>query len=373
MILKRMYVGWLMVLAAGMILCLTAPALSAGKKAAPLITRVRCTPKTIDIQKNETAQIAFTLTGKAKVWLEIKDEEQQVVYSEKPHKTYRSGNHMFKWHGGKNPGEPVLPGVYTYVLHARERKGKQETFDPWAETWGLPIHVRSIDYDKKKEILSYTMPRAGRTRIRIGLKDGPLLKTLIDWEPQEGGVQEIYWDGIDKDGLVQLKENPDTFIMIHAYSLADNSIIVKDKRQKPVHNKEGPLIRRSIPTITPSGERRYFHAVHNPWVCREPEAIIRLPEASKKENHWVVPSGQVPIVIDAPPESRRMLTESRFEVVIFVDAVFIMEDEEGYFPYTYMWDTSSLNPGDHLLTVNLVSYEDHIAVKTLQVTVSSKQ
>jgi flagellar hook assembly protein FlgD len=350
----------------GMILWLTS---SSGKTSGPLITRVGCTPKTIDVQKNETAQIAFTLTGKANVWLEIKDEEQQVIYREKPAKAHRRGDHVFKWNGVKNHGEPVQAGVYTYVLHAGDKKGKQETYDPRGETWGLPIHVRSIDYDKEKGMLSYTMPRAGRTRIRIGLKDGPLMKTLIDWEPQEGGVQEIYWDGTDKDGLVQMKENPGTFIMIHAYSLADNSIIVKDKGQKPVYDKKGPLIRGSVPTITPSGERRYFHAVHSAWVCREPEAIIRLPGASKKENRWVISSVQVPITIDAPPESRRMLIESRFEVVIFVDGVFIMEDEEGYFPYTYMWDTSSLNPGDHLLTVNLVSYEDHIAVKTLQVTI----
>ena len=55
------------------------------------------------------------------------------------------------------------------------------------------------------------------------------------------------------------------------------------------------------------------------------------------------------------------LINSRFEILFFMDNVFLFEEEEGTSPFTYRLDTKGLNQGEHILTVNIYGYQDHIA------------
>ncbi len=43
------------------------------------------------------------------------------------------------------------------------------------------------------------------------------------------------------------------------------------------------------------------------------------------------------------------------------------EDENATTPLKYLWETSKLTKGLHTVTVNMMSYDDHIGTATYQV------
>ena len=84
-------------------------------------------------------------------------------------------------------------------------------------------------------------------------------------------------------------------------------------------------------------------------------------------------SGKVPIRVEIAPEDKIYITNKRFEAMFFVDSVFLFEEEEGTSPLTFYWDTSRLNPGEHLLSVNIMSYDDHVGTKTQKVIIEERK
>ena len=48
----------------------------------------------------------------------------------------------------------------------------------------------------------------------------------------------------------------------------------------------------------------------------------------------------------------------------FNNLMFLLEEEDGTAPLTYYWDTGGLSPGNHFVTVNVMSYDDHIGTVT---------
>ena len=58
--------------------------------------------------------------------------------------------------------------------------------------------------------------------------------------------------------------------------------------------------------------------------------------------------------------------------MFFSDLVFLFEDEAGFSPFTYQLDVSKLSEGEHLMTIDLLSYDDHCAAVTKRVLVKNK-
>jgi hypothetical protein len=63
--------------------------------------------------------------------------------------------------------------------------------------------------------------------------------------------------------------------------------------------------------------------------------------------------GRLKIFLDEDIE--RFAIEQRYEILYFVDFNFVMEKEEGYSPSTWIWDTTSLPEGEHILTINIAT------------------
>ncbi len=55
------------------------------------------------------------------------------------------------------------------------------------------------------------------------------------------------------------------------------------------------------------------------------------------------------------------------EIGMFVDGRYYAEDEVGYTPYNWVWDSSDVEPGERVLTINVSSFKDQIGVKSLKV------
>jgi len=200
-------------------------------------------------------------------------------------------------------------------------------------------------------------------RIRIGLEEGPLLKTLLDWAPRAAGEHIEHWDGKDKSGQMILLNHPNIAIMTHAYTIPDNSIIVTGSR-KPDYQMLNAYIKTQE-------RNKYFHALHPRAICHEPEIEIELPECEYQKGIPVL-KGAVPVIIKIAPRDTVHLTNTRYEIIFFIDNIFLFEDEEGYDPFTYILETEGLPDGEHVITANVVSYDDHIGVATQKILVENR-
>lgn len=268
------------------------------------------------------------------------------------------------WNGRDNENTIVPAGVYFYTIELERNNGVSYIYNPYKKTHGKKLQTLIGGYDEAEGSIDYKLPQAAMVRIRVGLKDGgPLLATLIDWTPQEAGDYSIDWDGKDASGSIDLSFHPKRNLVIFAYSLADNSIIVKSQNKVNIESMptDEILFDLSLPAD------RYLHARHNPGDCHEPKINVEILAENHQQEKIPVVEGIVPVKVSIAPQDRLATENSRYEIMFFVDTVFLFEDESGFSPFTYIWDTRGLSEGEHLLTVNLWTYDDHCGVVTKEV------
>lgn len=323
------------------------------------ISKVGLTKKTINIGQGDSTEIKFNTSYRANVEVIIYNEEHSPIKEIKM-ANLDLGEHKIKWNGRNNKEQLVSNGVYTYTIKAKTEDGDTYLYDASDSTGGRVIKIEKFNLNPKNGNTSYLLPLAGRIRIRIGLKEGgPLLKTLLDWAPRAAGVQIEQWDGKDNSGEMTLFNHPDLFIIVHAYSLANNTIIVTGSRKAEYTGEE---YYRSV------RKDKHLHAMHSRSICHEPEIDMEFPD----KNEMPVLHGTASIIIKISPTDTAHLTNSRYEIVAFIDNVFLFEDEEGYSPFTYLLDTNNIPDGEHFITINVVSYDDHIGIITKRVLIENR-
>jgi len=198
--------------------------------------------------------------------------------------------------------------------------------------------------------------------VRADLQGFPHLRTLLDWKPLAAGEHVIPWDGKDASGEIALDAHPALSIVLHGYSMPWNAVILEGEGAAGASVEPGPEP-FPYPSL-PQPEAAYLHARHEVGRCRELKLRIELPPGPVQ--------GVVPVRVLLDPEDAARALDSRFEIAIYEDLTSLFEEEDGTDPFTFQWDTSHLSPGEHLLTVNLFSYDDHFGVATVPVVVAPR-
>jgi hypothetical protein len=309
------------------------------------------------------ATIRYELTQPAAVAIELVDEEGVVVrrLSEDP---YEAGAHEMRWDGRDADGAMVAAGVYRYVIRADtpgSSNRQSVVYDPSTDAGAGELTVRDFVWDAAAGQFRWLMPRAGRARLRIGLKEFPHLRTLLDWEPMEGGAHEVAWDGLDAAGLIRVNEHPELSVQLVAFALAPNTIIVRGVPREQA---------LSSPIRRPHREG-FSHADHPRALCHEVRCRIEFPGATHDQEGRVQLRGVVPVRVWLDERDAVGLVNERFDIMLFVDLTIVVEEGEGSNPYTYLWDTSRIPAGPHLVTVNVLGYADHFGVVTQPVLIGS--
>src|ERR1043165_994884 len=115
------------------------------------------------------------------------------------------GQHEFVWDGKDWSGKPVPDEAYTFVVEG----GVQARFDPFANSGGSVGDVKVVDFSKGEGTVSYSLPTASRVLVRLGVKNGPMHRTLVDWKPRPAGAVTEHWDGMDEDKAFNLWDHKD--------------------------------------------------------------------------------------------------------------------------------------------------------------------
>ncbi|MBU1043860.1 MAG: hypothetical protein KJ915_05615 [Candidatus Omnitrophica bacterium] len=334
---------------------------SAKKKLKLLITNVSLDKKAINPVKNEAASIRFRLNKKAQISAKIYNSLDQLVREIKSRDMCKSGYNEIIWDGKDKDGQIVIPDAYVYTLTGYDQKNNElMVFDPADETGGLTLAIREFATDSTRGQITYVLPKAARVRIRIGLKNGgPLLRTLIDFKPQPAGRNNLIWDGFDSSHVFNFLGNENLFINISAFSLAENSIIV-DYSQPIISNETKNYSDAEMRIKKETDLPKDMHALHERDKCHEPDFGFQVMYENKKDDI-------IPIKIRLSDKDKIELIGTRYEIVFFLDNVFIFEEEEGISPLTYQFDTKGINSGKHLLTINLHGFDNHVATRSEEI------
>jgi hypothetical protein len=311
-------------------------------------------PKVIAGRKDE-ATVTFLATSARSAHVDVVDAGGAVVRRlEAP--LDASGRGRASWDGLDDDAHAAPPGSYRYVIRAADAHGREIADDSARDTGGDELQVTDFIYDRDHGVLRFTLPQAGFVHLRVGVQGFPHLRTLLDWEPMPAGDHEIPWDGKDASERIALGDHPSAAIVLHAASMPWNTIILSGDRERAGADPRAP----SYPPLA-RADAPYLHAQHGFDRCREIQARIELPSAEV--------SGVVPVRVVLDPADAARAVNGRFEIAIYEDLVSLFEEEDGTDPFTFMWDTSHLSPGEHLLTVNILSYDDHYGVATIPVLV----
>ncbi len=341
-----------------------APVTSAAPAPAPerLVMRLGVEPKTVDAAAPGGVTIRYELTRPAAVVVDLVDEAGRVVRALDAG-TQPPGVQSARWDGRTAEGAPISDGAYRYIIHARDAQGREQVDDPSTTTGGMELTPRDFSFDRAAGTFRWVMPQAGYARLRVGIEGFPHLRTLIDWVPLEAGPQMVSWDGRDASGLVQLADHPRLTIKLFAFALPDNVVIVRGPAA-PAPPEAPPSVALTYPPLV-WGSTAALHAQHPRATCHESRVRVEFPEGIRQDaDGRPVLAGRVPVRVVLDPRDAQAVVSARFEVSLYEDLTFLMEEEDGSNPFTYLWDTTTLPPGPHLFTVNILSYDDHYGVVT---------
>ena len=324
--------------------------------------------------------ISYLLSEKAQVSLFVYTPDYEVIRKLVDAQWESTGNQTVFWDGKDNQGILVPDEAYLFSIKAVTDDGRETVYDPTRSTGGaiLDVGIDEISSSDGQNRIQYAVAAPARVNIRAGIRNGPLLKTLMNWKPLPAGTYVETWDGLDETGNIRVLEQPNAYVNVMAFSLPENSMIVQSGNgtfaeytaaRKADRGSRAPepgditytqvkdaVLERAEQDISP-------HYI----VLREqdiaPEFSVFLADdrtTGLAEKPAQTLSGSVPLVVEVSESSLPNFNEMRFEVVVFVDNKRFDEEENAYSPYTYHFDTTRLPDGDHPVTVNLASITDQV-------------
>jgi len=277
----------------------------------------------------QTADINFKLSKSGTVEVEILEPDGNVIRSLSSEKVLDLGKHALTWDGRDLAGNLVPDEVYTVRINLKDKDGKAtDLIEPSIGTGGELLEVSNIELAETH--VGFRLPESARVLVRIGVKDGPMLRNLMRWKPRTAGKNRLAWDGFDASGVIDLRRDPNTTVLVVAYKLPEHSIVTYGNE--------------SLSYIS------WFESLNLTPKTIAPEA----QELTRGENRIA-------------REYYRSLYHD--EVGFYVDGVFVSEEEQGYLPMSWRLNSSEYSSGEHALTVNISGFDGRVGVASTLFTI----
>lgn len=346
---------------------------------ADLIDGVTVAPWSFDPSAGDTVEVAYTLAEPARVTVSIYGPNEELIARPVDGEQRTAGPHREPWDGLDATGAPVADEAYYPVIVARGAAGT-DRHDPLATSGGERVNPRDIHFKSREGLVTYVLPEPSRVLVRAGLEEGPLLATLVNWEPRGPGLSTERWSGRDQQGLRSFSRRPDAVVIVQAYALPDGSFIAYGNRETPYRQRYSEWGAQR-PTKPPAERAAWLDDLASPhWhqpahLDKDPAIAVHFPRHEDgpplDPAATVTLEGDEALVRVTVPDEATLayLREQRFELVAFVDDERIDEAEQGHLPFNWSWDLSTLGAGEHWLTINLVTFRQLVGTTTRRVEV----
>jgi len=340
------------------------------------VTGVSAEPRLFNPTDGETITISYRLSRPAKAIIKIFDPEMCLIKNLLPEDIETTELNKVAW-DGRDFEERIVPDeAYFFTIEAMDHQGNIAFYDPTTFSGGEYFSPNVI-FDPISKKVTYELPKDAWVRIRAGISEGPLLKTIVNWAPRFAGKNEESWDGKDESGNIDVLSQKGYRLMAEAITLPENSILTygnsdynyyeykteiaperPKKRERPLFKSEKILMGSQL-----EGPREVFP---------RPKFRIQLPEDLEKTKDGLpILRGKTALKIVLDEEVKKIITEQRYEIIFFVDFKFISEEEGGYSPYTWLWDTRGVSNGKHIVTVNVATLTGEVESASLKVMVQN--
>ena len=335
------------------------------------ITNVAHNRQAFDPSAGQTVIIDFEINKPASVEITIYDWLGRKIRTfNQPN--LDAGNYSIDWDGNTDENKPAAGEVFLYVIKATGEDGQTAVYNRAAKTGGYNPKKTKYKLDKDTGKIEYFLSKTCMVRLHVGLDEGMLARSIFEWKPHTAGRYIHQWNGKDESGLMEILNYPDLRINFVCYTLPENSII---KTGKLVPFAVGDNLTREQKkqrNIIWATKGKYAHYQRDPLISHPIKFKVSFPDSDiKKEQVGDVPvvSGITKTRIEIDPADKQHLTNTRFELMVYVDGVFVHETEEGSILLTFDLDTRSLSKGPHVITFNILSYDHYSGILSRKVVV----
>jgi hypothetical protein len=344
-----------------------------GQQQPDLIGQIRVSCGSFNPQAGQEVTIHYGLACKASVIARIYDPDFSLVRTLGLEGRQEPGQHGLAWDGRDADGCVVPDEAYFFTLTATDEHGRTRTYDPTLYSGGEAKDLAFADIDRASGAITYRLPVAARVLIRLGIQDGPLLNTLVDWRPRVAGEITEPCNGRDRDDLFDLLGHPRFRMLVTYFTLPENSVITYGNRSLDYRRYKSSV--KADRPIKERPERRGASVSPHYLLARIVDYSPALKVAFSgacEQGPGEVPTlkGRGLVRVDIDEADRHFFVNQQYEITFFVDGEFCAEQEVGYTPLNWVWDLSGVKEGQHVLTVNLSGFKDQMAVLSRMVTVA---
>ena len=344
-----------------------APFVAAADKSADMpITGVQLDRYTFDPARGQTIGLSYAAAKPARIKIEVFDPDGGLIRTFEEVDVEQTGPGSVTWDGRDDHGKVVPDEAYTFVITITDGS----VYDPTTFSGGEVGDLTDVRFGASGTV-SYKLPAPSRVLIRLGIRNGPMYRTLVDWKPRPAGNVNEYWDGFDRDGLVKLQGQEDFSALVTYATLPEATVIAygnKDetyREYKLGRGKDRPQ-KLERPRTPEAAQRFRPDFLVPPAWAHAPRVSLNFPNFPDAD---AVPAVKraLDVRIDVAEEDKPRLMEDQFEVLLFVDSQFFAEAERGYLPLNWKWELQQFPPGAHVLTVNISSFKGQVGVASRKI------
>lgn len=316
--------------------------------------------------RGDKLEVRYSLSRDARVTVRAYDSDRQLVQTLADAAPRKTGQNKEVWDGKDLDGTLVPNEAYFFCVEADDGSGQKVVYDPVTFSGGESADITQGEVSRETGTLTYKLSQPSRVLMRAGIPGSALLKTVVDWQPRVAGEITEYWNGKDEDNLIDVLSAPNYMLVLTYFTLPDTSVItVGNSKYDYRAYKSGLKSPRPSKEERPmtNGRRLSPHFLKPRVTDRAFRMVLTFPELAS------VGAGDIPEVRDkllvraaAVDEDRDVTLDQQFEIILFIDNVFYAEEERGHLPFNSPVELTSLAPGEHVITVNVVTFGDQIGI-----------
>ncbi|KPA11167.1 conserved hypothetical protein, secreted [Candidatus Magnetomorum sp. HK-1] len=346
------------------------------------ISNIKVYDAVINVLSGDKAKISFHLNKDAKISAVIYDMDAHAVNTIFHEKQCTKGTNTFFWDGKNEVGNYVADDAYSFVIQSTENESTKYLYN-YASFYKNTIFnvVPSLSSGN----ISYHLPKDAYVRIRIGLHDGPLLRTLLDSTPQKAGFRSLSWNEKGEFNTIDLNRLP-YVVYIQANPLPEHNIITTGTGKSLLSYKMETIQKSTVTeksyNLSLDDRKRIFSKGNNQTAHFPMRTMNYAPNFTvsinsqyinrkRSPDHIPTIKRQAAMTINFDDITGLILSNQRFEIIAYVDYQFLMEDEQGYYPYNFTIDTGKLTNGEHIITFNVATLTDQVGCGSIKVNVQN--
>jgi hypothetical protein len=339
---------------------------------APSVYDVALSSRSFNPSRGEKVTLSYTLSTPATATVRVFDADLELVRVVADQARQPSGTQNVTWDGRDLDGRVVPNEAYVFTVETKGAGG-EGVYDPVTFSGGEPFDLGKAPVSRETGVLTYRLSQPARVLVRIGIPGSSLLRTLVDWQPRTQGEITEYWNGRDQDNLINVIDNPKYTVLIAYFTLPDASVVTFGNSGVDYRSYKAQLkSKRPSKVARPMANARRLSPqfLAGRATNRDFKVTIRFPELDRGE------TPDVPTVrdraltrIDVPDGDREVLAGRQYEIILFVDTTYVAEEERGYVPFNFPWEFRQLSPGEHILTVNVVTFDGQIGIGSRRIRV----